>query len=922
MPHRRRSRIRRKARPVVRRHSSDEQQPAPPLTQSTPPTHDLAHLSQMPSAARTHSVHSLQRRHGHRAVQRILAENTVQRTNGVDGGAVAPALPTVHYDGMESDDDDDEMVEIGGADLDAASGHDTVSDDDALPMPARRGWGQAATPLGPRGAPAIGTGRDTAPPLVAPGALPLPPAADDRQTISNWDDLIDTSSIGTGMMAAILRKLLGRDRGTEITSTDLSLMMGIGGAIGIPGFTGVSLIPRVTVSGSVNTQDDQQLRAGLKFTFGVDGAVGDPKVFEAVASADGSAGVTKVFPNEEALAAYVIFRTKKLFATFGQLASTSGSVVSQFVEEHLKEDSNRRAYMEWLHGKLDALGVRMAMPKLEQKPGTVKTFGVGGGVGMSGRDGAVAAGVGASYTQSAFTKYKKDRHGNFVKYVKGKNAETISLSGEVSSSISPPGMAGFGVKIAGAFTSISGHANPDNDGQYLNVKVSFEGLAGSVVGQIFKLVTGANQLDKIQRLLADHSLKNILKQGKTLLNDVLNGILHLINNGIIEASSQLAAMLDNDTVSLSVSESAAVEMNFVIPEKVPRLQYIRTSGASAIDFSAKADIPVGEEGETLALRGAASASRTRSYGEKLGANTMTYLHTVYNGLRKGGRPGAARWQEWRDHHGLSIRQMLLYMAHQRSHIRSEVNGAGVAQGTNLLAAATAFRKREMSYSNVMPVLEAFLEAVYQKTAAAANEGWVKATQNRAFVVVDATDLQSPKIFLQNYVNREGARAAGRDKPTTIAGALNAENTVVLSLIVQTHERSGLKGKKKPQHHKLNYDIVSGGRDIAEELKLDLPLFSRMAHQQPAAAATDADRSLKARMAGKAKGMAYGAINEIIGAAGEERSAAGLHVIAQLVAAIYNADWQENENPPVPDVATGNVRRAGHTPEDLKGMFNL
>lgn len=272
---------------------------------------------------------------------------------------------------------------------------------------------------------------------------------------------------------------------------------------------------------------------------------------------------------------------------------------------------------------------------------------------------------------------------------------TRSLSGSLN--VTSWVKVGLGV----GYTYIAANANVDNDGHYLNVKVD-GGLFARTLELDFEtaykesykadLEDKASLTGEEQKKLAE--LKSDLEgdyDGTSAEGAYDNfeewgqGAMPAIKDEASKLAKKLFGSLPEKMADLAVEAGANglqqitlqinrtrrfLTFNMIRTEGSWRLQYIRWEYNQASKIGASGSIPTGF-GVDPSLTGSVSWSKTVALQERLGANTLTYALTVFNGLKR--RPdGYNQWRTFLEKNSDRLRVLFLNVAKQN-------DGAGGAR---------------------------------------------------------------------------------------------------------------------------------------------------------------------------------------------------------------------------------------------------
>ncbi len=248
---------------------------------------------------------------------------------------------------------------------------------------------------------------------------------------------------------------------------------------------------------------------------------------------------------------------------------------------------------------------------------------------------ASAVGVGGElgYTQSLI-RFKRDG--------KTKSADQEDRAFSVS----------FGaLSLSATWTQIRGHANPDNNGKYWNIAVKLGGRLGLAAEQpgADKVLSGWEATLK-EALNGTGDTAKRWETAKALMGGWKPALEAFVPKGV--------------AADAEVSGARELVFNFVKTSGDEyRLQYRRDQARAKISGGLSVAVAAG-----VNVSGGASKSTALMNGETLGANTLTYLLTVANGLRARGPAGVKELRKYYKTHKSEVWAMLQHIG----------NGSGAA----------------------------------------------------------------------------------------------------------------------------------------------------------------------------------------------------------------------------------------------------
>lgn len=262
----------------------------------------------------------------------------------------------------------------------------------------------------------------------------------------------------------------------------------------------------------------------------------------------------------------------------------------------------------------------------------------------------------------------------------------------VSSGMSVASWASVGVTAG--YTYLSANANLDNDGHYLNVQVD-GGLFARTLDHDFataskearkeeleaKETLSAKEREELDDLkddlagpyddtAAEAAHEEFEAWGKNETNKLKEEAGKLAKTLFGELSEHVAqGLLDagaNGLGKLGLSLNRAqrhVTFNFIWSEGGFRLQYVRWVYKQSSKLSASGTVPTGD-GVDLKLSAELAWSKAVALQERLGVNTLTYVMTVFNGLKR--RPdGDAQWRTFLQQNRAQLRTLFRNVAVQK-----------------------------------------------------------------------------------------------------------------------------------------------------------------------------------------------------------------------------------------------------------------
>lgn len=421
-------------------------------------------------------------------------------------------------------------------------------------------------------------------------------------------------------------------RKTRVGGSDVKLTLGF--MLGDDNVAGIGL--EAVFSGSMNIQDDRRFRVSGGFALNAKAQIGQKDLAQLKAAVTLFKGTyTKVYVDEMHWAANLSEQIAKAI------------VFVKGLRHHGSDPANMSA--EELEQRASELGVysksQKEMLAYKDKAVTDVTsadFLAGASVSLSMADDFASIGGSVERQYWKFTKEVSDSDGN-KRQVKTHGHQVVRQG---SLTIGP-------VSIGAKYTKIYGHANPDNDGKYLNLSLGLPplsiGRSGSTDGETGELsqemtasVFGAN-FDTAAGDLGDGSLRDWVESA--IPWDDFGG-----------------------SFSEAFEHALNLEVNFVQQDSGKwAMQYLRVTPTSkySVERGGGAGIASGSVG--------VEASTSAGIFEYLGGSTVTYFQTVYNGLTL--RPeGEQQWDLYTRQHEGELRRYFNGVAKAGSKPRKELAG--------------------------------------------------------------------------------------------------------------------------------------------------------------------------------------------------------------------------------------------------------
>jgi hypothetical protein len=441
--------------------------------------------------------------------------------------------------------------------------------------------------------------------------------------------------------ALFLQQVLGLHDEATVASLSASFTFKVGVSAGIPNILGAAVTPYITLGGTINIGDDRRLRVGASLEFGAESELNILQLWKIHAKVGAQFGIGGVFEDEKHLAAFVIAKISKLLSGFRRIvlaqAKERGKKLTKeeinAINEIALPDSGSEGFAE-----------------LSEKGASVTTAsaGITAEVGTDIAD-TFSASIGATGTRTTF--YKDDQEGNRVKKQGTTRVFTFKVGLDVS---------GFGFEAGVTRSIIENDGNPDNNGDYLNVKLVPKIPLGEplleqmIVNMPAILAPGADMVEILKRSV------------KTMLDPINLATL-------AEAVDPSGLGIEFNMVSRepTTSNKAFIKQ---LEDGDYFLQYVRLTSNFSKEFDFTQEIPTPVPGLNVALGQSFKLERTVGTAEFLGSKTLSYIQTVYDGLLNRGRRGLEQWERYRDAHKNAMYKMLLAVGDPSSPASAEAKG--------------------------------------------------------------------------------------------------------------------------------------------------------------------------------------------------------------------------------------------------------
>jgi|GEM_PF-5247618 len=465
---------------------------------------------------------------------------------------------------------------------------------------------------------------------------------------------------------ARLRRSIEPLAAAGVGSRTFGIDVGVSFSIGLGTGSEIKVGGGIKYSGKTDLQDDRRLRVNHSFGVYGSGSADLAGVIGASAGAELVKGKTEVFMDADHWASVMAFRFKSISKEINNLDQTQ-----QVIKDNLDVDQAKEVLAT----------SHLAEDKVTQVNSTA----------ASGSLGASALGMGVS------GGYEK----KWLKFSQAGNEKTKEATQSTKNiSFSP----GSNVTVSVTRTIIDGHANPDNDGKYWNVKLELSGSA-SANFTAYTEEAGETAYNGWEQGLRSamgmdptpesggggggfaFAEESLVKDASAAKNDgnfggIAQAISDYLGAEIATLDSKIQAPIDL-SAGLSGSGSLSVEWNYVLSDGSMgnELQYRRVSSGKGISGSVGA--PVGSIGvASVNLDLGVSKGTSQMESEKLGDETTTYLLTVFNGLKpradrdtRVGRPENGEWEAYLSKHSEQVWSALCKIGARQGGAYQEIQAA-------------------------------------------------------------------------------------------------------------------------------------------------------------------------------------------------------------------------------------------------------
>lgn len=440
-----------------------------------------------------------------------------------------------------------------------------------------------------------------------------------------------------------LRRSLAPMAEAGVGSRSFAFNLGVDFTLGIAKSSGLTISGGIKYSGKTDLQDDRKLRVNHSFGVSGSGSAELAGVLSASAGAELVKGKTEVFMDVDHWASVMAYRFSSITKEISSLDDTQ-----QVLEAELSPE--------------EAADVLSTSRLAEDKVTKVDSLAKSGSLGV----GILGMGASGSYESKNMTFSKEGE-------------EKTKSAGQTTKSVSVS--PGSNISVGITRTIIDGHANPDNDGKYWNIKLELTGSAAAKFSAYTEEAGDTEYADWEKGLRRTFGTdpepssgggdggfsfaeKDMVDSASSAESDgnfggIVEAISSYLGTQVAGIDSKLKAPIDL-SIELTGSASFGIEWNFVNSGGKNILQYWRTSGGRSVGLSGSA--PVGSIGvASVSIGAGASKGQTAMLSESLGTETLTYLQTVFNGLhvrdmrnQRLGRDLASEWETYIQGHDKEV----------------------------------------------------------------------------------------------------------------------------------------------------------------------------------------------------------------------------------------------------------------------------
>lgn len=433
-------------------------------------------------------------------------------------------------------------------------------------------------------------------------------------------------------LAAFIATVTGLESATGTASASLDVEFGATVGTGIANAADISVYLPITLSGAFSVGDDRRFRVDGSIGFGVQVEAKIKRLFKVHAGGALSIGLSGAYQDHYHFAA-------RVFEAIAKLIRKLKSVIAKVLRSRDKEvDPKLAAEVQKLgpppKGWEQLAQIPMEFWQLK------KTAAV-----TAGFDFAETAGIESGLSYESSTSHKKDDEGNEII----KKGSTKTLSVEVYCNWG----GAVDVKIGLTVTRIEGDANPDNDGDYMAVRLQ-PGKGIPITPEFVERLA-----ERIPTSLENFSKASFESAMDQNIKDA--------------AGSSYGEMFDDPAAA--TEQTGGIDFAFIrdmagkgeTDENKPRflafkpgdwsLMYARIFKGKSIGFEGEAAAPV-VPGVNVGTKAGFGFNRESGMVEILGAKSLAYFRSFYNGLLNRGDRGLAQWQSWKKQNELYLHRFM------------------------------------------------------------------------------------------------------------------------------------------------------------------------------------------------------------------------------------------------------------------------
>ena len=480
-------------------------------------------------------------------------------------------------------------------------------------------------------------------------------------TLSAGDDAGEKFFLGNFLPKAADLLKLAKVTDMDTGKLEITLSLGLAGTIHEVLELGVALV----YTGTLSYGDDRGFASVGKFTIEGEASLGVKNVLQSAAKADFVEDTTEFkFKDVYHWAAWVAQKWANTAAWFFGLGANlyKGSkweeptkeeweFIAMVADAYRRTDPTLKATLDWIAPFMnDKHPVRYGhafelATKAEVSASAAGLFGLGGSVQRSGL---------TYFLRSTDDGAVDEKQREAKTWAKAVNVKIPELAMKATRS------------------SVSNHPNPDANGDFANFNFTIGGMQTDIVKTSAEPApewVDEGPLKAFKDLHDKISSSSVVSLSETeFWKSESVGVAQQLNLANFEIHCALVA---DDKGHLR-----------------PRMQYLRGIWSSKVGASTGVPVAPG-----LKLQLGASAALTRTFGERLGTGTMSYLHLVYDGLtgippatrrvHKGNkdveekirpRSGAELWERFKKVHASDFHRFFHEIGKSASPVRTEIEG--------------------------------------------------------------------------------------------------------------------------------------------------------------------------------------------------------------------------------------------------------